>query len=137
MSILENFTETTYSYNLREPSTLDEIDEIVVGSTTTHIFEVPFKYSEVVDGLEIIYKQGFNVILVKNESNVSVEEIERPCDHRWKSIITLVLPPEDTELFGRTYMDTYVQIKIYSKENETLYTNKSPIKVVFPLDIGE
>lgn len=48
MAYLDNFTEKTNTDNRFASIFIDKEDEIVIGGTCTHIFILPFKYSEYV-----------------------------------------------------------------------------------------
>lgn len=137
MAILDNFTDTTSSNNTCQWLYIhgeDEENDIVVGSSCTHIFKFPFKYSEVVKDINIIYKQGLaDPILIKGINDVTVEEFEKSCGKVY-STVTLVLTPTETELFRKTLLDTFVQIKITNKDDEILYNVPTELVIRVPLD---
>lgn len=137
MMILDDFTNTTSTDNISQWLYIhdeDEENDIVIGSSCTHIFKFPFKYSEVVEHIEIIYKQGLNnPILIKHDEDVTVAEFKSQCGRDY-STVTLILTPEETKLFKKTLLDTFVQIKLINKENETLYNVPTELKIRVPLD---
>lgn len=131
MSFLDNFTETENSDNRFKCLHIDDIDEIIIGGTCTHIFTVPFIYSDYVQSAEIFYKEGLTLILTKTDSNFTIEEDAE----KGISTITLVLTPEDTLLFKRSYLNTNVQMKILNKDGQVLYNVPNRIVVRAPLDL--
>lgn len=135
MSILDDFTPTYSTNNMNKWLYIhDEENDIVVGSSCTHIFKFPFKYSEVVKNIEIIYKQGLSEpILIKNSGDVTVEEFTQCCGKEY-STVTLVLTPEETELFRDTLLDTFVQVKITNNKDEILYNEPTELEIRIPLD---
>lgn len=127
MSILDTFTETQNSNNRFRGHSSKE-DEIIVGGTVTHVFILPFKYSEyVVDG-KLLYKQGITTILEKDSSSFVLEEKGNKT-----TILTVKLSPEETSLFDRFLLDTYVQLKIYTVNQEVLYNKLNKLKVIMPI----
>lgn len=135
MSILDDFTPTYSTNNMNKWLYIhDEENDIVVGSSCTHIFKFPFKYSEVVKNIEIIYKQGLSEpILIKDSDDVTVEEFTQCCGKEY-STVTLVLTPEETELFRDTLLDTFVQVKITNNKDEILYNEPTELEIRIPLD---
>lgn len=130
MSNLDIFTEKTNTDNrCKHLCCCDKCDEIVIGSTQHHTFELPFVYSETVSSLEIIYKQFEEVVLVKDNSDCEIVETER------NTIIDLTLSVDETSLFEYSCLDTFVQIKIKLLDNTTLYTDICKVNVIKPLDM--
>jgi hypothetical protein len=136
-SILYNFTETHNSDNRFPHIHIDDDDEIVVGSTSTHVFILPFKYSSFVTNSKVIYRQGLEVLLEKDSSSFTIEEPENPDHPMWgKTILTVKLTPEETLLFNQyvALLDTNVQLKIETENGDILYNKVNKIKVKLPLD---
>lgn len=131
MSSLNNFTPTSSPNNKCRKVPVNPINELTIGSTTTHTFSLPFIYSEYVKYCEIIYKQGLNVVLVKTDYTVQEENLDGGC-----SMIRVVLSPEDTLKFNRSLLDTFVQVKIVNIKGEVSYSTPNSIKILNPLDGG-
>lgn len=119
--MLENFTETQFPDN--RPIVKDEDrDSITRGATCTHIFKLPFPCAGYVQDLSIIYKQGLEIVLIKDFIDCTVTETP------YKSIIAVDLLPTDTLKFEQNLLDVYIQIKVLTINNETLYN--TPIKLI-------
>jgi len=119
--MLKNFTETIYPNNrpiMRE----EDKDTIVRGGTCIHIFRLPFPCENYVQDLKVIYKQGLEVVLIKDFADCEVIEAEH------KSIIRVNLSPADTLKFEQNLLDIYVQLKVVTIDNSTLYN--TPIKLM-------
>lgn len=135
MSILDDFTPTLSSNNTCQWLYIhDDENDIVVGSSCTHIFKFPFKYSEVVESMEVIYKQGLSVPILTRVVNSETEVVEFTQCHRDFSTVTIILPPEETELFKDTLLDTFVQVKMLNKKGEILYNEPTELEIRIPLD---
>ena len=119
--MLENFTETLFPDN--RPILEDvERDSITRGATCTHIFELPFRCTGYVQDLSIIYRQGLDIILIKDFIDCTLTETVSD------SIITIKLTPADTLKFEQNLLDVFVQLKVLTINNDTLYN--TPIKLV-------
>jgi len=130
MSKLSKFTEATPTVNDFLEDTVDT-DEIVIGGTCTHIFELPFIYDQVVKSARVIYKQGLEVKLTV-EVKDSMVQIKGT-----RSVIYVYLPKIYTLLFDKTILDAYCQLEIVTKDNSTLYDEPHKIKVLAPLTDSE
>lgn len=128
MSLLEEFKETHNSDNRHHSLCIDEEDEIIVGGSCTHVFILPFKYSNYVVNSKIMYKQGLFTVLEKYPSEYKLEE-----KSNGTTVLSLRLSPEDTKKFNRPILKTYVQMKIETANNETLYNKLNKIKVIVPV----
>lgn len=121
--MLENFTETSFSDNRPIPEEEDQ-DSIVRGGTSTHVFELPFLCTNYVEDLNIIYKQGLEIVLTKEFTDCLITEDE----DNSTSTLTLKLSSEDTLQFEQNLLDVYVQLRISTIDSELLYN--TPIKLI-------
>lgn len=125
--MLDNFTETTLSDN--RPIIIEEYkDTITRGATCTHIFNLPFPFANYVQDLSIIYKQGLEIVLIKDFADCEVEETADG------SIVTIILSPVDTLKFENNLLTIQVQLKIATVSNETLYSTPITLKLEPALD---
>lgn len=135
---LDNFTETENSDNRCKKLKLREPLFIVIGGTSIQRIRVPFLYSEYAKSIQVLYKQGLTSINVGGEGGLFVtadnvkEDIEHHC-----SVITVTLTPSQTRMFKDTLLDTYVQLKIETKEGAIVYDIPRYVYVKAPLDLGE
>lgn len=107
---------------------VDKEDEIVIGGTVHHVFNLCFDY-ELVDDFEITYKQSLHTILTKNKnsSGVDVPNPENGTFSRGCILVTLV--PEETKLFAWN-RETFAQIKIFLKDGQVIFSEPSKIKII-------
>ena len=105
----------------------EDIDEIVIGGSATHTFELPFNYDKVVKSATITYKQGLEVKLSIPVTKKMVVTIGN------KSVIYVYLPPVYTETFDDTILDTYCQLEVIQFDGKILYDEQHKIKVVKPI----
>ena len=124
---LDKFTETTLVMPNYINDTVDT-DEIIIGGTCTHVFKLPFIYTEIVKKARVIYRQALKTVLTIDVNDKMVHICAS------NSIIYVYLPKVYTELFNATLLDTECQLEIITKNNETLYDNPHKIKVLSPLD---
>lgn len=125
--MLDNFTETTLSDN--RPIIIEEYkDTITRGATCTHIFNLPFPFANYVQDLVVIYKQGLEIVLIKDFADCEVEE------NADGSIVTIILSPVDTLKFENNLLTIQVQLKISTISNETLYSTPITLKLEPTLD---
>ena len=111
----------------------DTQDSIIIGGSCTHIFTLPFLYSEYAADASLIYRQGLNVIVTIPADRFVINETST--GHCNKTTITVLLTPEETGLFKITSLDTWVQMKLITKEdNKTEYSKRSKIIVKAPMD---
>lgn len=143
MSIFDNFTETINSDNrFKNWQECDDEDELIIGASCNHVFKVPFLFtgqSAYARDCRIFYSQGLNVVLEKGleDCEVTPETITRPDQTTYYtgcSIISLDLTPFDTAYFKDTVLDSWVQLKIYTVNDELLYNEKRKIKVIPTLE---
>lgn len=125
--MLDNFTETILSDN--RPIMIEEYkDTITRGATCTHIFNLPFPFAGYVQDLVVIYKQGLEIVLIKDFSDCEVEE------NADGSIVTIILSPVDTLKFENNLLTIQVQLKIATLSNETFYSTPITLKLEPTLD---
>lgn len=127
--MFDNYTPTINSDNRFKRLEIDKEDEIIIGGTCTHIFILPFKYSTYVVNSKILYKQGLDTVLEKYPVDYILEED----DEKGKTILKLKLSTQDTNLFRETLLDSFVQMRIETVNNETLYNKMSRLKVYKPI----
>lgn len=130
MDISNIFTETSNSDNRTKVLSQPSIDEITVGSSCKEIFTIPLIYSHVAEGLNVIYKQGVNVILTLTENDVEIQE----STETGYTTITVELSPAQTTLFKVSCLDTRVQVKFFNLDGTITYTDTQDIKVIESLD---
>lgn len=104
-------------------------DDIIIGSTVRHIFNLPFNFDNYIESCSVIYKQGLEVVLIKTDYEI----YETPM----RATITVILSPEETRLFTKDSLDTYVQLKVVTTPGDVLYNKPSRIKVKKPTDSKE
>lgn len=130
MSKLSDFTEATPVVNDFLTDTVDA-DEIIIGGTCTHVFELPFIYDRVVKSARVIYKQGLEVKLTVDVKQ-SMIQIKGTSTN-----IYVFLPVVYTELFDKTLLDAYCQLEIITKDNKKLYDEPHKLRVLAPLTDSE
>jgi len=128
MSKLDCYEPTHYPNNKILFLHNDSIDEIIIGGSCNHIFELPFKYSECIKAGWVIYKQGFEEKLRLQITPEMVTE----CKHRG-STITVKLTPEMTLKFDSTLLDTHCQLRLIDNNSQVLYDKPHEISVAMPL----
>lgn len=140
--MLENFTETFRPDNRFKCLCDCEMpDDITINSTVVHTFIFPFKFDPFVKECIITYKQGLFTILTKSFStdeliNNMVEDENRHFllkEDALKSYLILTLTPEDTSVFKENVLDTYVQVKIITIEDEVYYNSSNKLIVNKPI----
>lgn len=129
--MLENYTTTENSNNRFRFLESDPKDEIVIGGTCMHVFVLPFVYSSVATRCKIIYNQGIETVLEKSDQDCEIIE------DRFCTKLLLKLQPLETLKFKFCCLETAVQIKVVSNQNEILYTEKNSLCVKNPLDYGK
>lgn len=100
-------------------------NHIVSGGTNTLVFEVPPHYNEGLLKVSIIFNQKDRLIVVKNPSSITLGE--------HGLFIECKIDSTESRLFGNTYLDTLVQLKL-EYNNKTLYTDLDKIEVIQTLD---
>lgn len=145
MSKLNFFKPTTASANTIEVFLLDEFfnahPDLVRGGTYSHVFNLPFLCSELIESFEIMYSQGKTTILTGKLTNLQdkspistgvhsdlVEDLVlRTC------YITFTLQPEETILFEKSLQDAYCQIKFNTLDGRVLFSTPQKLNVVSSL----
>ena len=105
---------------------------IMAGETTTHTFEVPFNVDEQTQTFDIIYKLGFEDVLIKDKKECTTlydEEIN-------KTFITCLLHFGETRLFANTVLSAHVQIRFTMLDGTVSYSEIYPIKLMTALDVN-
>lgn len=133
MEILDIFEPTTENpINTHKYLKQEDISEVIIGGTCTHTFFLPlFSYSEKVKECKIIYKQGLNIVLERVPVDDEVEEND--CGTK----ITIVLEPDETKLFKKEYVDSFVQLRIVDVDGYVLYNKLNPLNIIKPLDASD
>ncbi len=85
---------------------------IMTGETTTHTFDIPFDVSDKtkIITLEVLYKVGIDVVLIKTEDELDIEADEPKPGH---SLVACQISPLESLLFSNTVLDKFVQIKFF------------------------
>lgn len=124
---LNNFTSTNNPDNRFKAITQDKENFITIGSSATHVFRLPFKYSECIKEAYINYQQGlYNVLSVEVEPSM-IKEYDT-C-----SFITVNLSAKQTSKFDWTPLSCECQIKALTANNKVVYDVIHEIKVLKPL----
>lgn len=131
--MFENFEPTTFPDNRHHFLPVEECDEIIIGATCTHIFNLPFNYNtftgENKDKLEIFYKQGLFVLVEKHYCDVDILVHDNNT-----TTITVKLCECETQSFRLCPLNTFVQMKIVDANDNILYNEPSKLIVKRPLD---
>lgn len=130
--MLEQFTPTINSDNRFKFLDFNEYDTIVAGETCTHTFHLPFKYTDVVCCTDIIYSQGFELVLQKCCCNIEIIEED---DNT--TTIQSILQPDESLVFTDTLLDSFVQLKLRLKNGSIIYSEPRKLKVYIPLEYRE
>ena len=111
--------------------------DIMTGESASHTFEVPLDVEGECSNVEVIYKVGINVVLVKDMSELDIEpEPVASGETPTYTFIIAHISPEETLLFNDTLLDTFVQLKFVLNDGDVLYTEIYPVNVVDSLDTG-
>lgn len=144
--MLVNFTETFMPDNRFKCLCDGTPHDLTVGATVVHTFSFPFKFTDYIKECSLIYREGLNIILEKtfntsdligssiNREDLKIYLKERPT----KSDLLLTLTPEETMLFRLEKLhclDTTVQVKIITVEDEIFYNTPEKIKVYRPTQV--
>ena len=100
-------------------------NHIVAGGTSTLVFELPLEYNEGLLKTSIIFNQESRLVVVKAPSDITVDETGM--------YVTCVLNSIESLEFGRTNLDTLVQLKL-EYTDKTLFTELMKVKVIETLD---
>lgn len=104
--------------------------EIMSGETTTHTFEIPFNVKTDTLGVEVMYKLGVNLVLVKTNENLTITTDEE----KNSSIISCEITSQESLLFRNTILDTHVQIKFIMLDKTIKMSEIYKVKVYDSLD---
>jgi len=128
---LNSFIETTNPDNRIKLLEEERPYEIVIGADCTHVFELDFLYSALVETAEILYRQGLTNTIVFSSYSQNVSIIEDSASGN--SYITVHLTPVDTKLFRDSILNTFTQLKLTLKDNSTIYTDKQKVIIKKPI----
>lgn len=130
MGMFTNFTPTNYSPDNRHRDCgyRDETDEIIIGATCTHMFQIPARWEGFIQSGTVIYNQGLEFKFAKAITDDMVKE------YPGFTIITVKLSPEDTKKFKYSCLDTNCQLKIVDYNNEVLFDDVRKLRVLKPLE---
>lgn len=140
MSMFDNFTPTTISFNRPDYIYDDNTGDIVIGATNTHLFNAPFLLSEYCEKIEIIYRQGLDIKPLNKIYDFRINELVQngieveECDEKEYSIVKVTLTPEESNMFKNNVLECQAQMKLYMPDNEILYSDSYDIDVKSPLD---
>jgi hypothetical protein len=127
MSKLDLFKESTPTdWDFLENK--EDIDEIIIGGSCTHTFELPFVYETTVKSSRVLYSQGLEVKLAIPVQPSMVQTLNE------RSIIYVYLPASFTSAFEETLLDAYCQLEITTLDGRTYYDQKHKLKVLKPLE---
>lgn len=129
MSMFENYNKSTkFSDNRPKPKIDCDLDKIVIGGTVEHNFKLQFRFSDLINGAAIYYKQTAGLEFYIPVTPEMVYE-KGNC-----SLITVELGPEITSQFKDALCDTYCQIKFYKKDGTIEFGERYYLQVLKPLD---
>lgn len=124
---LDDFTSTVNSDNRFKAITQEKENTIIIGASATHVFIVPFKYSNYIKEAYVHYQQGlYNVLSIEIEPDMVQEK--KNC-----SYITVKLSAKQTSKFDWTSLSCSCQIKALKLDNTVAYDMIYDIKVLKPL----
>ena len=101
--------------------------DIMTGENASHSFEVPHRVLENSSKIEVIYKLGIEVKLVKEVAPEDIDDND--------NVVTVKLSPEDTELFAKTLLTTNVQLKFTMDDGSTLFSEIYRVNVTDSLEV--
>lgn len=104
--------------------------DIMVGETTIHTFEIPFNIETETLGVEVMYKLGVNLMLVKTNEDLTITIDEE----KNTSIISCEITSQESLLFRNTVLDTNVQIKFIMLDKTIKMSEIYTVKVCDSLD---
>ena len=107
--------------------------EIMSGETTTHTFEIPFNVEKDTLGIEVLYKLGVNLVLVKTNEDLTITTDEETNS----SIISCEITSQESLLFRDTVLNTNVQIKFIMLDKTIKMSEIYKVKVCDSLDAQE
>ena len=96
--------------------------DIMTGENAIHTFEMPFKFMEECSAVDVIYKHGLEVVLVKSVAPNDVNDED--------NIVTITLTPEETNLFTDNILDTNVQLKFTMSNDNIVFSEIYKVNVV-------
>lgn len=131
MGMFTNFSKTTHPDNRFEFLPKEKVDEIIIGASCKHVFEIPFSYNSIVESGVVIYSQGVDTSFA---IEITEDMIAEGCDER---VIIVKLPVSKTLLFSedKAGNSTKCQLKLLLKTGETSYDKPYKLKVFKPLDM--
>lgn len=110
-----------------------DIEDIVVGGTTIHTFNVPLNIATAVSSLNIIYGSGIGVVV--NKSLDDYPDVSYVLNEDGTSDLKCILTPEDTLLFKDWDREATVQLKFVMLDNGTVeYSDIYYLRVLKTLD---
>jgi len=136
MNIFDNYPSSSdYIPDNRPKHHKKHIITIMTGETATHSFDVPFDVAEVCSSVEVFYKLGLDVVLVKEMNDLEIVSIyDEERDWHYSNVI-VTLSCDETSLFRDTLLDTHVQMRFTMKDNTVEYSEIYPVKVEDSLEI--
>lgn len=125
MSILDNYTETHNSNNKFKFHAIPD-NIIVIGGTAEHTFILPFRFTNYIKESEVLYRQGVTTIIEK-----PANDILEDCRN---TRVTVKLDTDETLLFSRFLLDTFVQLKLTTNDGDIFYTDLIKLKLTQPIE---
>lgn len=101
--------------------------DIMTGENAKHSFEVPHHVIENCDSIEVIYKLGIEVKLIKEVDSEDINDTD--------NVVSVNLSPEETSLFANTLLTTSVQLKFYMSDNSIIYSEIYKVNVTDSLEV--
>lgn len=114
----------------------DCFDQIIIGATVEHLFLFPFQVAGYLKRVEVCYEQGIHPVLnytidpttTQSTANLRIIPIQN------RTALQIYLPVEDTEQFTANGLDTRVQVKFTTQDDEVLFSDYYWVKVLKPVE---
>lgn len=116
-----------------------ETDEIVIGGTAKHTFELPFQWDGFISSGRIYYKQGTKIVpILQGEVFYDYIRVRPEMLHtlpNGNTMICVTLDPDYTKTFRKTVLDTYCQLELITKKDLSVYyCDVKKLRVLAPLN---
>ena len=110
-----------------------EVEDIVVGGTTVHTFNVPVPI-ESVSSFNVIYGSGIKMLINKTNGDRGINAFADPQDPDNAMVIECTLEPDETVLFKDWFRNATVQLKFVLNGNTTEYSDIYYLRVLQTID---
>lgn len=114
----------------------DCFDQIIIGATVEHLFLFPFQVEGYLKRIEVCYEQGIHSVLHYEIDSTTMQYTDNlriiPIQNR--TALQIYLPVEDTTKFTANGLDTRVQVKFTTQDDEILFSDYYWVKVLKPVE---